>query len=60
MRVTSDGSETAVSNLVATEFEIFIQIQELAVKRALMVTLSSVSLETTRDLSTRWITSMLN
>ena len=60
MLVTSDGSETAVSNLVATEFEIFIQIQELAVKRALMVTLSSVSLETTRDLSTRWITSMLN
>ena len=60
MRVTNDGSVTAVSNLVATEFEIFIQIHEFAVKRALMVTLSSVSPETTRDLSTRWITSMLN
>ena len=60
MRVTNDGSETAVSNLVATEFEIFMQIQEFAVKRVLMVTLDSVSPETMRDPSTRWITSMLN
>ena len=60
MRVTNDGSATAVSNKVATEFEIYMQIPELAVKRALMVTLSSVSPETTRDLFTRWITSMLN
>ena len=60
MRVTNDGSETAVSNKVATEFEISTQIPEPAVKRVLMVTLNSVSPETTRDLFTRWITSMLN